>query len=98
MPGYIDKARLKYGHQKPKQVQHAPHKHSPMHYGAKTQLVEKDLTELLEKMGIKQVQEIVGTLLYYACAVDPTLAAVLSTIASQQANATKKWKKHVTNY
>eukprot|EP00957_Ditylum_brightwellii_P122781 9362873-Ditylum_brightwellii.AAC.2 len=36
MPRYIDKARLKYGHQKPKRAQHAPHKHSPVHYGAKT--------------------------------------------------------------
>eukprot|EP00957_Ditylum_brightwellii_P198590 15135833-Ditylum_brightwellii.AAC.1 len=40
-------------------------------------------------MGIKQVQDIVGTLLYYAHVVDPMLAAALSTIASQQANATK---------
>eukprot|EP00957_Ditylum_brightwellii_P031352 2376457-Ditylum_brightwellii.AAC.1 len=90
MPGYIDKARLKYGHQKPKQAQHAPHKHSPVHYGAKTQWVEKDLTEPLTKVGIKRVQDIVRKLLYYACAVDPMLAAALSTIASQQANATKK--------
>eukprot|EP00957_Ditylum_brightwellii_P066793 5068307-Ditylum_brightwellii.AAC.1 len=41
-------------------------------------------------MEIKRVQDIVGTLLYYSRAVDPTLAAVLSTIASQQANAKKK--------
>eukprot|EP00957_Ditylum_brightwellii_P175804 13386732-Ditylum_brightwellii.AAC.1 len=41
-------------------------------------------------MGSKRVQDIVGTLLYYAHAVDPTLAAALSTIASQQANTTKK--------
>eukprot|EP00957_Ditylum_brightwellii_P081038 6163728-Ditylum_brightwellii.AAC.1 len=90
MPRYIDKARLKYGHQKPRQAQHAPHKHSPVHYGAKTQWVEEDLTETLAKMEIKWVQDIVGTLLYYSQAVDPTLAAALSTIASQQANATKK--------
>eukprot|EP00957_Ditylum_brightwellii_P136719 10425966-Ditylum_brightwellii.AAC.1 len=44
-------------------------------------------------MGIKQVQDIVGTLLYYARVVDPTLAAALGTIASQQANATKKTKE-----
>eukprot|EP00957_Ditylum_brightwellii_P203545 15335113-Ditylum_brightwellii.AAC.1 len=90
MPGYIDKARLKYGHQKLKQAQHSPHKHSPMHYGAKTQWVGEDLTEPLEKMGIKRVQDIVGILLYYACVVDPTLVAALNTIASQQANAKTK--------
>eukprot|EP00957_Ditylum_brightwellii_P002190 168084-Ditylum_brightwellii.AAC.1 len=83
MPGYINKARLKYGHRKPRQAQHAPHKHSPVHYGAKTQWVEEDLTEPLTKMEIKWMQDIVGTLLYYFQAVVPTLAAALSTITSQ---------------
>eukprot|EP00957_Ditylum_brightwellii_P181700 13842090-Ditylum_brightwellii.AAC.1 len=41
----------------------------------------------------KRIQDIVGTLLYYARAVDPTLAAVLSTIASQQAMATKQMEE-----
>eukprot|EP00957_Ditylum_brightwellii_P176382 13431537-Ditylum_brightwellii.AAC.1 len=41
-------------------------------------------------MEIKQVQDIVGTLLYYLWAVDSTLAAALSTIAPQQSSATKK--------
>eukprot|EP00957_Ditylum_brightwellii_P059548 4521643-Ditylum_brightwellii.AAC.1 len=44
-------------------------------------------------MDIKWVQDIVGTLLYYAHAVDLTLAAALSTIASQQANATTKMEE-----
>eukprot|EP00957_Ditylum_brightwellii_P154835 11784315-Ditylum_brightwellii.AAC.1 len=69
----------------------------PMHYGAKTQWVEEDLSEPLAKMSIERVQDIVGTLLYYARAVGPMLAAALSTIASQQATGTKKWKKYVTN-
>ena len=38
---------------------------------------------------IKHIQQIVGTLLYFSQAVDPTLAAALSTIASQQSNGTK---------
>eukprot|EP00957_Ditylum_brightwellii_P182956 13935692-Ditylum_brightwellii.AAC.1 len=41
-------------------------------------------------MEIKCVQDIAGTLLYYSRVVDPTLAAALNTIASQQANAMKK--------
>eukprot|EP00957_Ditylum_brightwellii_P198436 15122385-Ditylum_brightwellii.AAC.1 len=90
MPGYIDKARLKYGHQKPRRAQHAPHKHAPVQYGAKAQWVEEDLTMPLTKLEIKRAQDIVRTLLYYSSAVDSMLVAVLSTIASQQANATKK--------
>ena len=49
----------------------------------------KDATPPLNKTEIKQVQEIVGTLLYYGRAVDPTLLAALSTIASLQSNGTK---------
>eukprot|EP00957_Ditylum_brightwellii_P090090 6861053-Ditylum_brightwellii.AAC.1 len=41
-------------------------------------------------MEIKRIQDIVGTLLYYTQAVDPMFAVVLSTIASQQATATKQ--------
>eukprot|EP00957_Ditylum_brightwellii_P079939 6079876-Ditylum_brightwellii.AAC.1 len=54
------------------------------------QWLEEDLTEPLKQMEIKRIQDIVGTLLYYACVVDPTLAAALSTIAPQQATATKQ--------
>eukprot|EP00957_Ditylum_brightwellii_P048106 3651752-Ditylum_brightwellii.AAC.1 len=44
-------------------------------------------------MEIKRVQDIVSTFLYYLQAVDPTLALALSTIASQQVNATKKMEE-----
>eukprot|EP00957_Ditylum_brightwellii_P024200 1825245-Ditylum_brightwellii.AAC.1 len=45
------------------------------------------------KNGNKWVQGIVGALLYYSRAVDPTLAAALSTIGSQQATTTKQTKE-----
>eukprot|EP00957_Ditylum_brightwellii_P057688 4374236-Ditylum_brightwellii.AAC.1 len=44
-------------------------------------------------MEIKRIQDIVGTPLYYSRAADPTLAAALSTIASQQAAATKQMEE-----
>lgn len=90
MPGYIEKAQMKYGHNKPKQAQHSPHKQTPIQYGAKTQWVENDSTTILTKMEIKRIQDIVGTLLYCSRAIDPTIAAALSTIVSQQSNATKQ--------
>jgi hypothetical protein len=37
---------------------------------------------------IKRVQDIVGTLLYYEQAVDPTLLTALNSIATHQANGT----------
>eukprot|EP00957_Ditylum_brightwellii_P045481 3447868-Ditylum_brightwellii.AAC.1 len=90
MLGYIAKARTTYNHDKPRRLQHSPHKHIPTKYRAKTQWTEEDSTEPLTKMEIKRVHDIVSTLLYYSQAVDSTLAAALRTIASQQANATKK--------
>ncbi len=37
-----------------------------------------------------QLQAIIGTLLYYARAVDPTLLPIANELASQQANATRR--------
>eukprot|EP00957_Ditylum_brightwellii_P110822 8452442-Ditylum_brightwellii.AAC.1 len=90
MPGYIAKDQTKYGHTLPKHPQHLPCKHVPIKYSTKTEWVKEDLTEPLKQMEIKCIQYIVGTLLYYSRAVDPILAAALSTIALQQAMVTKQ--------
>jgi hypothetical protein len=89
MPNYVAKALIKYGHKKPARPQHSPHKHTPIQYGAKTQYAIDDDTPKLTKQQIREVQDIVGTILFYGRAVDPTLAAALSSIASQQAEATE---------
>ena len=51
--------------------------------------MEEDDSPPLTEKEIKRVEDIVGTLLYYERAVDPTLLAALSTIASRQAHGTK---------
>ena len=43
-----------------------------------------------------RVQQIVGALLYYSRAVDPTLAVTLSTLASEQAKATATTNTKIT--
>jgi hypothetical protein len=48
--------------------------------------VEVNTTQTLFPKEIKHIQDIVGTLLYYARAVDPTLLAALSAIATRQSN------------
>eukprot|EP00957_Ditylum_brightwellii_P169114 12871890-Ditylum_brightwellii.AAC.1 len=55
--------------------------------------MQTDESNLLTAKEIKVVQDIVGTLLFYGRAVDPTIAAALSTIASQQADATEATMK-----
>jgi hypothetical protein len=67
------------------QIQHCPYSLEPKRYGTDTQSsLPSNNTLKLTDSKIKQVQNIVGNILYYAQAVDKTVLAVLSTIASEQ--------------
>jgi hypothetical protein len=90
MNGYIDEVLLKYHHQWPSKPQHAPHAHREIVCGATMQLAPaEDTSKPLDAAGIKRIQGIVGSLLYYARAVDNKLLATLSVIGTQQAKATE---------
>jgi hypothetical protein len=68
----------------------SPHKHSNIVFGQTTQLTHiHPYSPHLSTEGIKRIQDIIGTLLYYAHAVDIKLLATLSTLSSQQATTTK---------
>ncbi len=96
MQNYIYDLLLKYNHPKPRKPQHSPHAHREIIYGAKQQtLPDADTSAPLDSDGIKRIQGIVGSLLYYAQAVDNKLLATLSTISSQQATATENTAKAV---
>jgi hypothetical protein len=61
----------------------------PIAYGAKLYITpDLDASELLDANRKICVQEIVGSLLYYAQAVNNKLLVALSTIAAHQTNAT----------
>jgi hypothetical protein len=47
-------------------------------------------TAMLDAKGIKRVQQIMGSILYYARAVDMTVVMAMSSIAMEQTKATKK--------
>jgi hypothetical protein len=49
----------------------------------------------LDKAGIKYVQQVAGTLLYYGRAVDTTILPALSSIASEQAAPTERTREKV---
>ena len=71
MPGYISNLLIKFRHPKPCKHWLSPYACMPISYGAKAQLATKvDTLELLDAPHKQQVQEIVGSLLYYAHAVD----------------------------
>jgi hypothetical protein len=96
MNGYIAVLLLKYNHTPPRKPQHSPHKHRDITYGAKTQLTpEEDTSPPLDAAGVKRIQGIVGSLLYYARAVDNKLLTTLSAIGAQQAKATENTRNAV---
>ena len=77
------------------QPEDAPHGYAQPMYGAKQQFAVTDKSPALDEEGKKRIQEIVGTLLYYARAIDSTLLPALNTIAAQQAQATQNTVKAV---
>jgi len=91
MPGYVEAALHKFQHPRPKRPQDAPHKSNLPQYGSKVQLTDApDTTPRLPQAGVRRIQAIVGTLLWYSRAVDSTLRVALSSIASQQSKATEQ--------
>ena len=82
MDNYIEEVLIKLDHPRPKKPKHSPHKHCKIVYGANAQLqiVEADTSPPLDATGIKQVQAIVGCILYYAQEVENKLLEVADSI------------------
>jgi hypothetical protein len=72
----------------------------PKKYGADAQSpLPTDKTRKLTDAEIKQVQKIVGSILYYARAVNLTVLMALSTIASEQTKGMEKhWKRRTKSW
>jgi hypothetical protein len=89
MPGYIKKLLQKYKHRMPKHQQHCPYSPAPKQYGAKAQVpLPVDISPKLSPEEIKEIQRVVGSILYYARAVDITVLMALSSIAIEQTKGT----------
>ena len=90
MPGYVKKTLERFDHTAPAKPQNQPYPHIPPQYGAKIQYAaDPDNSPVLSNDDKKFIQQVTGTLLYYARPVDPTLLTALSAIASQQARPTQ---------
>jgi len=92
MPNYIKEVLHRFNHPSPTSPQYSPHEHTPIQYGNKKRqyALEPDTSPLLDEKGIKFVQQVTGSLLYYARAIDGTMLPALNTIGTQQAKPTKK--------
>ena len=90
MPDYIPDALKRFKHMKPKQPQLSPHPHTIPQYGQKTQYAKEEIEEPEVSAEMKTyVQQVLGTFLYYARAVDLTMLVALGTIATEQARPTQ---------
>ena len=96
MPGYIKKVLKRYKQEMPRRPQQSPYPVAQIKYGKVAQEpIPEDTSREASDKKILKVQQVVGSILYYAIAVDLTALVSLSTIASEQTKATghiiKKW-------
>jgi hypothetical protein len=96
MPGYVARALQRFSHPKPTRPQDSPHPWTAPKFGAHQQFATSDLTPVLDAANKKRIQEVIGTLLYYARAVDCTMLAAISSLSGQQANATQQTLMGIT--
>jgi hypothetical protein len=90
MPGYIKTALHKYQNASPARPEHTPHTWNPLIYGEKKQFVnDKTSRPTLSDKDVNKLQQLTGTLLYYARAIDPKLIMPINVLASEQSNATE---------
>jgi hypothetical protein len=91
MLGYIKKKLQEYNHLLLGRIQYCPYSPQPKKFGLDTQApLLPDATPVLDAKRIKRIQQIVGSILYYARAVDMTVLMTLSSIAVEQMQATEK--------
>jgi len=94
IPGYVEAALKRFKHERPSKPQHQPHPHNPVQYGSKAQYVEpEDDSPKLNKEDKRFIQEVTGTFLFYARAVDPTMLVALGSLAVEQTNPTENTMK-----
>jgi hypothetical protein len=97
MPNYVSEALHKFQHPAPYRPEHAPHDWTKPAYGRRQQFVTPhDDSDLLDQDGINCVQQVVGTFLYYASAIDSTAMVAINSISGEQAKATENTAKKVT--
>lgn len=95
IPNYILKKLQCYKHASPTCPQHCPYYPQPKQYGSTVNCpIAPDTSPPLSKdkikRKIKKVQQVIGSILYFACAVDLTVLMALLTIASKQSKGTKQ--------
>ena len=96
MPGYIHRLVRKYNHSAPRRQQYCPYLPQPRQYGAAAQTpILHDESPCLNDIRKKRVQQVVGSLLYYARVVDLTMLMALSSIVQEKSKVTEGMEARV---
>ena len=100
MPGYVEQALKKFDHDSTgiRKNTNAPHPYKATKKVGLPMTHPTDDSAKLSPREIKQVQQIVGTFLFYARAVDPTMLTALSTIATEQSQGTQNTKDKAEHF
>lgn len=88
MPTYITKVLERFPPSKPSGAP-SPSIYTPPSYGSRSQLTAEDVSPALTPAAAKRIQEIVGSLLFYARGVDPTILPTVNLLASLQSSPTQ---------
>ena len=82
----------------PKRAQYSPHQWTRPNYGVTKQLATPlDTSPTIPEERKRRIQKI-GTLIYYARAVECTCLPALKTLAEQQSNPTKNAEAAITHF
>ena len=96
IPNYVPNQLLTYGRPPPKRAQYTPFEPRPINYGAKYDTIIHEYPgKLLGDSDKKYIQQVLGSFLYYARAIDMKILLALNDIATQQAKPTESTTKRV---
>jgi hypothetical protein len=100
MPQYVTKALNRFEHSKPSHPRYSPHAAKPIVYGThSTQLTDNDdASEPLAPTRVTRLQQIVGTFLYYARAIDSSMLVALGSLAAAQTRANANTELAITHF
>lgn len=92
MPEYVPKLIARFFPDGIPRGAASPAVYVPPQYGATVQLAPTDDTPQLDALDEKRLQEIIGSLLFYARAVDCTMLTAVNHVSSEQAHPTERVK------
>jgi hypothetical protein len=89
MPGYIENALIRFGHELPNKPQMQPHPHTMPTYSATVQYAKAtNPSPAATNVEGKYICQVICVLLYYSRAVDSTILVGLSLLAATQSKPT----------